>query len=619
MVSESFPAEAGDPPAGFAEGSRLADYHLEDRIGAGGMAVVFRARDERLQRQVALKVLAPSLAGDEAFRQRFIRESQAAAAVDDPHIIPVFEAGEADGVLFLAMRYVPGGDVRALVRRVGPCSPAQALAIISPVASALDAAHSAGLVHRDVKLANILLDVRPGRPDHVYLSDFGLSKMVLSSLGPTRVGQFLGTPGYSAPEQLEGKPVDGRADQYSLACATFELLCGQTPFPRDQIAAVIWAHISEPPPPLTSRRPGLPQAVDRVMAKALAKSPADRYASCQEFAGALREALGLASYDGSAVMSPPDRPPSGIALPDGPPTAERSTPAALRRQAIKESGATEKASALGRYQTRLQRRMPAASSGPPTWQRSRLDAALVAPGTGGTYAMKMYTGSRTSSARKHRMPLILVGVLLIAAVGVAIGLISNANSSVVSTANSLINSPCQNVVVPAYFHPGDGWIRATDSNPVPRIMILDVSGSGAGNAPERKYQTAVKQAQAAGITVMGYSDTNYTQRSPAAIEADVRNYKAWYSVTDIFLDQVSSGSGQLGYYRNLSRYIHGVNPGSAVMLNPGTYPDQGYMSVGDILLVFENTYASYLSLQVPTWVHRYPATRFAHVIYATSA
>lgn len=219
-MSEDFPAEADDAPGGFAAVSRLADYHLEERIGAGGMAVVFRALDERLQRRVALKVLAPALAGDEAFRHRFIRESRAAAAVDDPHIIPVFEAGEAEGVLFLAMRYVPGGDVWTLVRRGGPLAPAHALAIISPVASALDAAHSAGLVHRDVKPANILLDERPGRPDHVYLSDFGLSKMVMSSLGPTSAGQLLGTPGYSPPEQLEGKQVDGRADQYSLACAT---------------------------------------------------------------------------------------------------------------------------------------------------------------------------------------------------------------------------------------------------------------------------------------------------------------------------------------------------------------------------------------------------------------
>ena len=317
-MSEGFAAEASDLSAGVAAVSRLADYHLEERIGAGGMAVVFRARDERLQRRVALKVLAPALAGDEAFRHRFIRESRAAAAVDDPHIIPVFEAGEAEGVLFLAMRYVPGGDVRTLVRRAGQLSPAQALAIISPVASALDAAHSAGLVHRDVKLANILLDARPGRPDHVYLSDFGLSKMVMSSLGPTQTGQFLGTPGYSAPEQLEGKQVDGRADQYSLACATFELLCGQTPFPRDQLAAVIWAHLSEPPPTLTSERPDLPPAIDSVLAKALAKDPADRYASCWEFADALRAALGLPPYHSNAEgIVRADRPQDDAAWPPG--------------------------------------------------------------------------------------------------------------------------------------------------------------------------------------------------------------------------------------------------------------------------------------------------------------
>jgi serine/threonine-protein kinase len=303
-VSEESSTEAGAQPADFVAVSRLAHYHLEERIGAGGMAVVFRARDERLRRRVALKVLAPALAADEAFRHRFIRESRAAAAVDDPHIIPVFEAGEADGVLFLAMRYVAGGDVRTLARREGPLSPERALAIISPVASALDAAHGAGLVHRDVKPANMLVDVRPGRPDHVYLSDFGLSKSVTSSLGPTRTGQFLGTPGYSAPEQLDGKPVDGRADQYSLACAAFELLCGETPFPRDQVAAVIWAHMAEPPPALTSRRPGLPHAVDSVLQKALAKAPADRFASCRAFADALREALGFVSYNSGSELIP---------------------------------------------------------------------------------------------------------------------------------------------------------------------------------------------------------------------------------------------------------------------------------------------------------------------------
>jgi serine/threonine protein kinase len=288
---------------GFVAGSRIAGYELEEQIGSGGMAVVFRAHDERLQRQVAMKILAPALAADEDFRRRFIRESRAAAAVDDPHIIPVFEAGEAEGILFITMRYVPGGDVRSLLRRVGPLSPARAMAIISPVASALDAAHAVGLVHRDVKPANILVDARPGRPDHVYLSDFGLSKGV-SSTGPTMSGHFLGTPAYSAPEQIQGKPVDGRADQYSLACAAFELLCGEAPFPREHLTAVMWAHMSESAPLLTSRRPDLPPAVDSVLAKALAKAPGDRHAGCREFADALRETFDLAPYNSASGRSP---------------------------------------------------------------------------------------------------------------------------------------------------------------------------------------------------------------------------------------------------------------------------------------------------------------------------
>lgn len=173
------------------------------------------------------------------------------------------------------------------------------------------------------------------------------------------------------------------------------------------------------------------------------------------------------------------------------------------------------------------------------------------------------------------------------------------------------------MIVPAYFDPGVDWARADDSRPVPRIMILDVAGPGAGSSPDRKYQAAVKLAEAAGITIMGYSDTDYTRRPAAAVEADVRKYRAWYGVTSIFLDQVASGSGQLAYYRQLTAYIHSVNPGSAVMLNPGTYPDQQYMSVGNIVLVFENTYASSADLQVPAWVYKYPAARFAYVIYAT--
>ncbi len=332
VVSEELPAGAGAVLAGLAAGSRVGGYRLEEQVGAGGMAVVFRAVDERLGRRVALKLLAPGLASDAAFRQRFLRESRAAAAVDDPHIIPVHEAGEASGVLFIAMRYVPGGDVRTLLHEQGPLPAERAAAIISPVASALDAAHDAGLVHRDVKPANMLVDARPGRPDHVYLSDFGLSKGPLSSAGLTGTGQYLGTPDYMAPEQIEGRAAGGRADQYALACAAFELLCGEPPFRRDQGMAVLFAHLQQPPPPLASRRPGIAAAADAVFARALAKAPQDRYASCRDFADALRDALGVAAYHSGPGAAPAGQlaarhPAAEIASPAGPGAEDAALPA----------------------------------------------------------------------------------------------------------------------------------------------------------------------------------------------------------------------------------------------------------------------------------------------------
>jgi serine/threonine-protein kinase len=322
-MADEVPGWATGFLASFSAGTRVAGYRLEAPIGRGGMAVVFRALDERLQRQVALKILAPALAADEAFRHRFIRESRSAAAVDDPHIIPVFEAGDAHGVLFIAMRYVPGGDARTLVQKAGALSPARAAGIISAVASALDAAHAAGLVHRDVKPANMLVDARPGRPDHVYLSDFGLTKGAVSSTGLTGAGQFLGTLDYCAPEQIEGRPVDGRTDEYALACAAFELLSGAPPFARNEGMAVLYAQLSAPPPLLTSRRPGLPPAADAVLARAMAKAPGDRYASCREFADALRAAFGLPLYDADPGASPaPDHPPTEVVSLSGPETTD---------------------------------------------------------------------------------------------------------------------------------------------------------------------------------------------------------------------------------------------------------------------------------------------------------
>src|SRR5215475_2531223 len=291
-VSEQTPSA----PGGFGVGSHVAGYRLDEQIGRGGMAVVYRAYDARLDRRVALKILVPELARDEEFRQRFIRESRAAAAVDHPNIIPIYEAGEADGVLFIAMRFVDGRDVQTLINQLHPLPTARVCDIVTQVASALDAAHAHGLVHRDVKPGNMLRDATSGRaqPDHVYLSDFGLSKQSLgTSAALTSQGQFLGTLNYVAPEQIEGRPVDGRTDEYALACSAFEMLAGQPPFRRDETLAIMWAQLSSAPPSLTGMRPDLPTAVDGVIAKALSKAPDDRYGTCLEFATALRQACGV--------------------------------------------------------------------------------------------------------------------------------------------------------------------------------------------------------------------------------------------------------------------------------------------------------------------------------------
>jgi serine/threonine protein kinase len=313
VVAEDTSAKLGGWLTRLGPGSRVAGYLLEQLVGAGGMAAVFRARDERLDRVVALKLLASGLPDDGRFRERFVREARAVAAVDHPHIIPVYEAGEADGIPFIAMRFVAGGDLRTVVDRAGGLPPARAAAFLSAVASALDAAHAAGLVHRDVKPANMLVDAGPGRPEHVYLSDFGLARGMLSASGLTMAGQFLGTPEYAAPEQINGRAVDGRADQYGLACVAYTLLTGSPPFVRNLPMAVLYAHVSEPPPQVTAVRPDLSDAADEVLATGLAKAPEYRFGSCGAFADALREALGIGPYDPTG----PGRPPTVIARPAG--------------------------------------------------------------------------------------------------------------------------------------------------------------------------------------------------------------------------------------------------------------------------------------------------------------
>ncbi|MFF4604993.1 serine/threonine-protein kinase [Streptomyces sp. NPDC001339] len=301
------------PDSSGLRGRRIAGYRLDDEIGRGGMAVVYRAEDLRLGRTVAVKLLAPELARDDTFRRRFAHESRVAAAIDHPHIVPVFEAGEAEGLLYIAMRYVQGRDLAALLDRDGPLPLDTACRIAAQVASALDAAHAHDLVHRDVKPGNILIaeGTDPDRPEHVYLTDFGLTKKSLSPTGFTRAGQFVGTLDYVAPEQISGRPVDGRCDVYSLACVLFEMLTGGPPFRREDDMALLWAHQYDPPPALTELRPDLPPAVDEVFARSLAKAPDQRYETCRGFVEALR-AAGRAPAPEPPAATAPAHPPTQV-------------------------------------------------------------------------------------------------------------------------------------------------------------------------------------------------------------------------------------------------------------------------------------------------------------------
>ena len=271
-------------------GTELAGYRIERVLGRGGMSVVYLAHDPRLKRNVALKLLSSELVEDESFRTRFLRESQLAASLDHPNVVPVFEAGEADGLLYIAMRYVLGTDLKALLRTEGALAPERALALVDQVASALDAAHVRGLVHRDVKPSNVLLTGAP-EDEHCYLADFGLSTST-SDRSVADPGKIVGTIDYVAPEQIRGVDVDGRADVYSLTCLLYECLVGDVPFRRPSDVAVIYAHLEEPLPKPSERAGGLPAALDGVLERGTAKLPDDRWQTCAELVDTARSALG---------------------------------------------------------------------------------------------------------------------------------------------------------------------------------------------------------------------------------------------------------------------------------------------------------------------------------------
>jgi serine/threonine protein kinase len=261
-------------------GEEFGPYSIESVLGQGGMGTVFLARHARLERRVALKVISPAYADDPGFRARFLRESQLAASLDHPHVIPIYDADEVDGVLYLAMRFVDGPSLQALIRKSRPLSRGETLRIAEQIGGALDAAHAADLIHRDLKPANILLTEADR---HSYLCDFGLAKRT-STRGVTQAGAFMGTIDYCSPEQIRGEPLDGRADVYSFGCVLYHCLSGEAPYARESEVAVLQAHLNDPPPKLA---PDL----DGVFARAMAKDPEERYSTAGELAHGLRAAI----------------------------------------------------------------------------------------------------------------------------------------------------------------------------------------------------------------------------------------------------------------------------------------------------------------------------------------
>ncbi len=274
----------------FAIGATFAEHVIRGVAGRGGMGIVYRAMHVPLKREVALKVIAPGATADEEFRARFRAEFEAAASIQHPNVIPIYHAGEHEGLLFVTMRYVDGDDLARIVAAETRVEPVRATMLIGQVAAALDAAHARGLVHRDVKPANILIE-RSGDLEHALLTDFGLTKSLQSDAKVTKTGTVIGTFDYTAPEQLEAGAVDARTDVYALGCVLFQTLTGRVPFPRESLAATMFAHFEAAPPSVTALVPEAPEALDRVVATAMAKDPADRYQSAGDLARAALAAV----------------------------------------------------------------------------------------------------------------------------------------------------------------------------------------------------------------------------------------------------------------------------------------------------------------------------------------
>jgi serine/threonine-protein kinase len=392
-------------------GTDFAGYRLRAVLGRGGMSIVYQAENPRLGNLIALKVLDPELADDQVFRNRFREESQIAASLNHPHVIPIHDFGSAQGLLYIAMRYVSGTDLRHLIANRGWLAPYKSVHLLEQAARALDAAHRRGLVHRDVKPGNLLISQGSddGDPDHVYLADFGITKYAGRRSGLTVAGTVLGTVHYVSPEHIQDRTVLGRADQYSLGCVLYECLTGRAPFEKNSNEAIMWAHVHDFAASPSLLRPGLPPAIDEVFARVLAKDPDDRYADCREFIAAARDALATA--------------PTG--------TQDRRRPPATGMPAMGVPATVPAFQATPTFQA-----TPATAAFQPTpaaaFQAAPVPSSLQRGGVRGHPVRGRPVRGRRPDRRSVRNVLNMLGVAVLAAGGTATGLLvsQGGNSSV---------------------------------------------------------------------------------------------------------------------------------------------------------------------------------------------
>jgi serine/threonine protein kinase len=405
--------EFGEDPAGLPD---VSGYRVERQVGQGGMGVVYRAVHLRLGRVVALKVLAPEWSRDVGVRARFDDEARIAAAIEHPSVVPLYDAGETtSGLLYLTMKFIEGTDLGALIEREGALEGRRAVALIAPVAAALDASHAAGFVHRDVKPPNVL--ITGGRDELAYLTDFGLTKLIAASAGVTMTGQVVGTPQYMSPEQVEGRRLDARSDVYALGCTLFHALTGHPPYRRDAVAAVMFAHVHELPPSVAELRPDLPPAFDDVIGRAMAKDPRLRYPSAGDLARAAQQAAGVieklppessVAAGEAAPTTPPPQPTTdgGNGTPPAPVPVRRwnrSTPAIIACLAAVVAVGAAVAIAINGSGKSSKSGRPAvttvAREGSPATPNPTVSAPPAAPSSKSPFAGR-WTGTATQQQRK---------------------------------------------------------------------------------------------------------------------------------------------------------------------------------------------------------------------------